>query len=714
MQKNVCEIEDADHFQVSQPFDQQHASYKRLLQFIQQVLQSIEEVLVQSQNLDVIRRTIEDLAQTRNVNVMIRTIEDVHIKSPKDFKPFALKRVLGKTAILCVGGKRIEGDSVEFLFMHAGDMAKVVGVGLDCAKVVVTKKLGVNVVQEDEEVWTKLWRLEHFVPRIISIPNPSWQERRRYSNSAKRDGVELKAFLGRVYVEEEKEKHADACFPLVFELMEHIGFGREEAMKMKEVSGEGSSGSTGEGSSGSTEDRVNIRRQLKRKFFATSSGSREGGEEDSRQLKRNFSATSSGSRQEGGEVLGGESSGFTKDGEVSRVESNESTKGEAVSKARSSGSRQEIRRNEDVEGFEDPSRGPPNPLDPSLSTGQEDVEEKSLTVNVFPKARQLARALGGRASPPSICPTLVFKFQRKGQWRMIDVEAETQCNFGKMQIGAPRNGLGYYQDNITISLDCIDEGYDGARVRKTHVQHVENVKKTITVASTAIHSSTHEVGGRLELDATRLPHDLALHAEAKYKYAWTGGDNRAHGNTQEICFSQLDCFFVDDHSMESELRYNFRYPQEVLQDIALGDSSKIKTDKTFRPTIVSNWANLNMNDESPYIFNVERHIVSKNHLKKSFKCEGEPPFTQKHYEVSFNEIGPPDTSMITQSLSDIRLNTNEGSEVPVIKQCYKVNFKVNHAMTHIRHKTEVTHLRHSDTDPMIVDRVMKMSSPTSE
>jgi hypothetical protein len=70
-------------------------------------------------------------------------------------------------------------------------------------------------------------------------------------------------------------------------------------------------------------------------------------------------------------------------------------------------------------------------------------------------------------------------------------------------------------------------------------------------------------------------------------------------------FSQLDCFFVDDQSIQSELRYNFQFSLEVLQDIALGDSSKIKTKRTFWPIIVNNWVNLNMNDESPYIFSVE-------------------------------------------------------------------------------------------------------------
>jgi hypothetical protein len=90
------------------------------------------------------------------------------------------------------------------------------------------------------------------------------------------------------------------------------------------------------------------------------------------------------------------------------------------------------------------SKGPPNPLDLSLSIHRKDVEERTLTVNVFPKARQLAIPLRGRASPPSIYPTLVFKFQWKGECRTIDVKTVTQCNFGKMQIGATKNGLGFY------------------------------------------------------------------------------------------------------------------------------------------------------------------------------------------------------------------------------------------------------------------------------
>jgi hypothetical protein len=88
----------------------------------------------------------------------------------------------------------MEGDSGEFLFMDVGDMAKVVGVGLHWAKVVVTKEFGVDVIQEDEGEWTKLWCLEHFVPRIITIPSPK-EELVTHPNSKKQMGLNWKQTL---------------------------------------------------------------------------------------------------------------------------------------------------------------------------------------------------------------------------------------------------------------------------------------------------------------------------------------------------------------------------------------------------------------------------------------------------------------------------------------------------------------------------------------
>jgi hypothetical protein len=590
--------------------------------------------------------------QQQKLDVMIRTI-DVHIKSPKELQYLAPKEVLGKTSIVCVGGKAMEGDSGEFLFMDVGDMAKVVGVGLDWAKVVVTKEFVVNVIQEDEGAWTKLWCLEHFVPRIITIPNPK-QKLMTRPNSAKTDGVDLEANLGCVYVEDDKEENAHACFPLVFELAEHIGLGRKNAMKMKEVSEVESSGSTKEGevsrveSSGSTKD-----------------------EEDS----------------------GAESSGSTKGGEVSGAESSGSTEGGKVSRAESNGSRQEIRRNEEDEGFKDPSRGPPNPLDPSLSVGPQDEEERTLIVNVYPKAGELSIRLKGQIKPPSVGPRLEFKFQKMGKCKMIHVEAETQCNFGRME---KENGFGYYQDNITISLNCEDEDPDAARVTEPHVQKVEYVKKTMTDTSTTIKNSGHQIG--CEIGGVAMPHaihDFPLHAQGTYGYTSSGGTNFTQGSNHDVPFVQLGYYHVNDQCIPKELTYNFQYPQHILQQIASSDSLEIKTENTFWSTIVGNWVNLN-NKMSPYVFSVERHIVSKEKLRGSKKHVGNPPHTRIQYEVRYDR------------------STNERSEVRShIKQSYKVELEVNHAMTHMPQKVNTLQL--SETENILkIENVMEMLPSTAK
>ncbi|KAH9551425.1 hypothetical protein CY35_09G015500 [Sphagnum magellanicum] len=663
-QNNLCKIEDADYDQVSQPLDQQHDSYKRFLQFIQEALDA-DELRKAKQKVATSTRTNEIKHvpnQHQKLDVMIRTI-----MSPRDLKYLTPTDVLGKTSIVCVGGKAMEGGSGEFLFMDVGDMAKVVGVGLNWAKVVVTKEFRVNVMQEDEGEWTKLWCLEHFVPRIITIPNPK-QKLVTHPNVAKTDGVDLEANLGPVYVEDDKEENVHACFPLVFELAEHIGLGRKNAMKMKEVSGVESSGSTKGGEVSGAE----------------SSGSTKGEEV--------LGAESSGSTK-GGEVSGAESSGSTKSGDVSRAESSGSTKGGEVSKAKSSGSRQEVRRNEEEEGSEDPSRSPPNPLDPSFSVGPQDEEERTLIVNVYPKAGELSIRLKGQIKPPSIGPRLEFKFQKKGECRMIHVEAETQCNFGRME---KENGFGYYQNDITISLSCEDEDPDAAIVTEPHVQKAEYVKKTMTNTSAAIKNAGHQIG--CEIGGVAMPHaihDFPLHAQGTYGYTSSGGTNFTQGSNHDVPFVQLGYYHVNDECIRKELRYNFQYPQHILQQIAATDSSEIKTENTFWSTIVGNWVNLN-NKMSPYVFSVERHIVSKEKLRGSEKHVGNPPHTQIQYEVKYDR------------------STDERSEVRShIKQSYKVELEVNHAMTHMPQKVNTLQLSESK-NILKIENVMEMLPSTPE
>jgi hypothetical protein len=116
-------------------------------------------------------------------------------------------------------------------------------------------------------------------------------------------------------------------------------------------------------------------------------------------------------------------------------------------------------------------------LDLSLSVGPQDEEEKTFIVNVYPKAWQFSIPLKGQKIPTNICPKLVFKFQWKGECRMLMSEVATPCDFGRMKIEAIKNGFSFYQDNITISLNCKDKDCDAIRVTNAQVQNVEYVKK---------------------------------------------------------------------------------------------------------------------------------------------------------------------------------------------------------------------------------------------
>jgi hypothetical protein len=269
-------------------------------------------------------------------------------------------------------------------------------------------------------------------------------------------------------------------------------------------------------------------------------------------------------------------------------------------------------------------------------------------------------------------------------------EAATTCDFGRMESEDTKNGFGFYQDNITISLECKDG--DAARGTERRVQNVETVKKTMADTSTTITNSWHQFASKIGLGP--LIH-FFLRFQGGYGYSRSSGVNLAHGNTHEIPFSQLGCFFVHDKSIPQELRFNFQYPQNVLQEIASSDLSEIKTQNTFEPRILGNWVDLNMNERNEYVFRVERHIVSKEHLRSSLKHIGDPPFTRKHYEINFDRS------------TDTHVPIDEGIEVPPLTmQCYEVTLWINHAMSNLPRKNTMTSLSEKN---MIIKDVMGIS-----
>jgi len=150
-------------------------------------------------------------------------------------------------------------------------------------------------------------------------------------------------------------------------------------------------------------------------------------------------------------------------------------------------------------------------------------------VNVYPNAGELSIQLRGQIIPP-ILPTLVFKFQKKGECSMIRSEITTSCDFGRME--NTENCFGFYQDNITISLSCVDENPNPATVTEPQAQNAEVVKKIMTDTSTTINNSRHHIG--LEIGAVATPHPI--HVEGTYGYTSSGGTNFTQRSNHDVFF----------------------------------------------------------------------------------------------------------------------------------------------------------------------------------
>ncbi|CAK9205179.1 unnamed protein product, partial [Sphagnum troendelagicum] len=146
---------------------------------------------------------------------------------------------LENDSILIVGRKgTFEGaDAIEILFEQVEDMSKVVGVGLQKSKVVVTEQFGVMVIQITEHMWLDLWKETSFVPMSINVPKLPINYKLPMCNltpeeSSKRFGVGLGGFRSEglcMYVEDNMSKQTGEMFPLIFELAEKMGLESENA-----------------------------------------------------------------------------------------------------------------------------------------------------------------------------------------------------------------------------------------------------------------------------------------------------------------------------------------------------------------------------------------------------------------------------------------------------------------------------------------------------
>ncbi|CAM6033567.1 unnamed protein product [Sphagnum compactum] len=490
-----------------------------------------------------------------------------------------------KSSIMVASRKNNEGN-VELLFKDAENMTQVVGVGLEWAKVVVTKELDVEVREIGEHAWKGLWEdqgCEKLELIEIILPEPETKVggslNTKLEDQIERFGIGLtKSDVIGVYAENHLEQLNEGFFPLVYDLVEYMGFEGENSIKCRQVSG-------GEG--GSSKGAAKVRCSTEK-----SRG------------KQNVHQDPSQDPPEDGSQ----------------------------------------------DGFQGPPQGPSEPL----FTLPLDMEEKKvLLVSIIPLWGYLSHGLGGQEIhdghelyKATIVPVLKFMFEVDGGHRKITTTLILTCDLGEG--GGPNvnpGNLGYFQDNITISLHC--EMDRAATLLSRRVENVEIVKRTTTTNA----SSSYKWGCKGEI---LLPF-LGIQAGGGDGQTTERGSSFAH----EISVPQLSSFYVTSKCRGSSLVYNFLYPEEVQARIAddkQGPRELITSEigGTFEPTIVGEWDGLDQSRKCNYIFKTQRDIISIEVLRQSH---------------------------------------GSGQEPECIKQQYELPLWVNHSMTHILRRHEIKELR---------------------
>ncbi|CAK9189708.1 unnamed protein product [Sphagnum troendelagicum] len=564
--------------------------------------------------------------------------------TPENFFQTGIPK-MENNSILTMGRKgKFEGaDSIEFLFKGAEDMSKVVGVGLQWSKVLVTKQFGVVVKHIGEHLWSDLWKETSFSPMRIPIPKPPTNHELSMCNltpkeSSKRFGVGLMGSRLEsrcIYVEDDK-KQTGEMFPFIFELAEKMG----------------------------------LSENVKDSNFQHPSGiSSEAMEEEK--------------NDHGGPLLEILEGAETNQGDISIEPMDPMDVGES-SQGGNSG--------EPMEGVESGQGGPSRT--PTEVGGQRDQqssdfqlrfeslqakgpqdsnENKSLTVIIIPEVGgTFYEGLSNRQVQPdcrikgaAIAPWLKFKFEILGGERKITTTTETACDLGGGQLRLHEDwNLGYCHDNITIFLTCADP--QAVQVSPGTVVAMDVMKRIMTETTTGSTSRANQVSGQASVQVQIPVVPIGVQAQGTLDVTDTIVDSCALAVTIESSNTQFAGFDVNEVGCASSLVFSFVYPEEIVDVMPRGQKQFMRAgiSKTLWPSIIGKWIPLDREDACLYTFKTERHIYSIRSLRRSHAARKEPIlFMQQRYEVPF---------FINHAMSHIHYYENTELRGPGVQSLPKV------------------------------------------
>ncbi len=377
---------------------------------------------------------------------------------------------------IMVAGRKTNKGHVELLFEVVGDMVEVVGVGLEWAKVVVTKELGVEVRHIGEHEWKDLWANLKMPSQLyggfelmnIICLEPQILDQRPSNivleDLTERFGVGLTSTdVVSVYVEDHVEQsNNQGFFPRVLELAKFINLEEKKEVKGRSVS-------------------IAEVKSLKRTV---------GGRHSKEKSGQNKFPSSYPS----------EDLPLDPPRDPSEALPQDPTQDPLPNPPKDSQAPL-------LDHPSDPPQDPPSdpPQDPSQDPPEDMEGKKVLVVIIYPELGYLHEGSHGQVvhelHMASIAPILEFEFEVNGKDKKLTTTLRTKCNLG--EDGGPHLNppdLGFFQDDITISLTCeIDRA---AFLSSARVENVVDVRRTIPTIKSS--SSTRQCSGQFRVAAPLL------------------------------------------------------------------------------------------------------------------------------------------------------------------------------------------------------------------
>jgi hypothetical protein len=555
----------------------------------------------------------------------------------------------GGNSIKVVGRQDKTADAYEFFFKSVKCMSKVVGVGLEWAKVVVSMEFGsVNLVSISEIAWQNSWNEmeEDVVVLSIDLANTRKEGRNIYSLTAKEASRKFGVGVHPQGPHHEhgganaffvKEKRKDVAFyPLIWELAHYM------AWNYKQHAG--------------FESRNSGARSLWGIWGPTTSSQ---------------SKASSSNKQVGDDAVGN-------------------------------------------------SWAPANLCDVFFNVAIDSKKDKTLIVTVYlPKEnisnqQNMAESqLDDRIKNASISAVLEFKFEllQGDTIRKMTIETRTHCNLGDSAPQSRDRGyLGYYQDDITISLSCTGKKSDGSQAAwlLSPVAMRNSKDKTRIECDTYVksESSARPKSGQITGQVTVNPmHMVTLPStiQGGRNQTNTLGDSTSHASTSEVSIPNCVPGYVFDR--EASWKCNFLSEHNVLDYVKQGDDGAYKRLKSFGifnsfwPLIVSLWGNLDDKHEAcPYEFKTKRDIIS---IQDEIKCRSiqaiqdhaQTPEPKLQHSCCFQ--WKKRTMAASQDFPIPEITT----ESQKLQQVYEKTMCVNIAMTHVIHEYKQLELHVQENKP---------------